>query len=66
MERIVETSRGFPAKIAVCINKYDLHLGNTEKIEKYCMENHIAYLGRIPFDLDAVSLLNSGKTLVDK
>ncbi|WP_409227243.1 nucleotide-binding protein [Gudongella sp. SC589] len=66
MERIVETSRGFPAKIAVCINKYDLHLGNTEKIEKYCMENDISFLGRIPFDSDAVSLLNSGKTLVDK
>lgn len=66
MERIIETSRGFPAKIAVCINKYDLHEVNTEKIENYCKDRDIPILGKIPFDKDAVSLLNQGKTLVDK
>jgi len=66
MERIVETSRGFPAKIAVCINKYDLHLKNTETIEKFCMDRGIPLLGKIPYDREAVSLVNKGKTLVDK
>lgn len=66
MERIIQTSRGFPAKIAVCINKYDLHEKNCKKIEDYCKERDIPILGKIPFDTDAVSLLNQGKTLIDK
>ncbi|WP_422485592.1 ATP-binding protein [Gudongella sp. DL1XJH-153] len=66
MERIIETSRGFPAKIAVCINKYNLHKENTEKIENYCKDRDIPILGKIPFEKDAVSLLNKGMTLADK
>ena len=66
MERIVETSGGFPAGVAVCINKYDLHLKNTEIIENYCKDKDIPLLGKIPYDREAVSLVNQGKTLVDK
>lgn len=66
MERIVETSRGFPADIAVCVNKYNLHTGNCEKIQNYCIEKGIPLIGKIPFDKDATSLLNQGKTLVDR
>ena len=66
MERIIQTSRGFPAKIAVCINKYDLHEENTAKIEKFCKDREIEFVGKIPFDKAAVSLVNDGLTLVDK
>lgn len=66
MERIIETSRGFPAKIAVCINKYDLHEANSKKIEQFCDERGISFIGKIPFDKAAVSLVNDGLTLVDK
>lgn len=66
MERIIQTSRGFPAKIAVCINKYDLHEENTAKIEKFCKDKEIEFVGKIPFDKAAVSLVNDGLTLVDK
>ena len=66
MERIIQTSRGFPAKIAVCINKYDLHEENTEKIEEFCKAKGITFVGKIPFDKAAVSLVNDGLTLVDK
>lgn len=66
MERIIQTSRGFPAKIAVCVNKYDLHDENTKKIEDFCKEKGIDFVGKIPFDKAAVSLVNEGLTLVDK
>lgn len=66
MERIIQTSRGFPAKIAVCINKSDLHKENSKKIEQFCEEKRIAFVGKIPFDKAAVSLVNDGLTLVDK
>jgi len=66
MERIIKTSEGFWAKVAVCVNKFDLHLENTEKIISYCSENGIPFVGTIPFDKDASSLINQGKTLADK
>lgn len=66
MERIIQTSRGFPAEIAVCINKYDLHEENSKKIEEFCEEKGIHFIGKIPFDKAAVSLINDGLTLVDK
>lgn len=66
MERIVKTSEGFPSKVAVCVNKYDLHLKNTENIINYCKEKGIPFVGTIPFDKDAPSLINQGKTLADK
>lgn len=66
MERIVKTSEGFPSKVAVCVNKFDLHLKNTENIINYCKEKGIPFVGTIPFDKDAPSLINQGKTLADK
>ena len=66
MERIVETSKGFPVKIGVCINKYDLHKENTKKIEDFCRDEKLLFLGKIPFDSSAISLINNGLTLIDK
>lgn len=66
MERIIKTSEGFPAKVAVSVNKYDLHLQNTEKIIEYCNDKNIPFVGTIPFDKDVPSLINQGKTLADK
>ena len=65
MKRIIETSKGFPVKIGVCINKYDLHKDNTEKIESFCKKENLLFLGKIPYDESAVSLINNGLTLVD-
>lgn len=65
MERIMKTCDKFGTSIAVCVNKYDVNLTNTEKIETYCTTNKIPYLGRIPFDPDAVKAVNKGLTIVD-
>lgn len=66
MERIIETSKRFRVKLAVCVNKFDTNLKITEKIEKYCKNNRIDFLGTIPFDKAAVSLVNEGLSIVDK
>ena len=66
MERIIETSKRFRVKLAVCVNKFDTNLKITEKIEKYCKNNRIDFLGIIPFDKAAVSLVNEGLSIVDK
>lgn len=65
MERIISTAAKFGIKTAVCINKYDINTVNTEKIEKYCRKGAIPFVGKIPFDSNAVSAINNGKTIVD-
>lgn len=65
MKRIINTAAIFGTKIAICINKYDTNLENTEKIEEFCKKQDLPFVGRMPFDFDAVKAVNSGKTIVD-
>lgn len=65
MERIINTAAKFGVKTAVCINKFDTNLENTEKIEELCKEEGLPFVGRIPFDSEAVKAINNGQTIID-
>ncbi|HHU53702.1 MAG TPA: 4Fe-4S binding protein [Clostridiaceae bacterium] len=65
LERIINTAANFAIKMAVCVNKYDNNIENTEKIEEFCKKQKLLYAGRIPFDRDAVKAVNNGQTIVD-
>ncbi len=65
MERIILTAEGFDTKIAVCTNKYDMNLDISEKIERFCSERGLPFVGRIPFDPAAVRAVNNAQTIVD-
>ena len=65
MERIINTAAKFGTKTAVCINKYDTNIANTERIEQFCNTQGIPYIGSIPFDSNAVKAINNGQTIVD-
>lgn len=65
MERIIKTAKRFGTKIAVCINKYDTNISNTEKIEKFCKDNGLNFVGRIPFDKEVLKAINNGKNIVE-
>lgn len=65
MGRILDTAGQFGIKTAVCINKYDTNIENTEMIEEYCKERELPVVGRIPFDFEAVKAINNGQTIVD-
>lgn len=65
MERIIKTAETFQTKVVVCINKYDTNIENTEKIEDYCKKLNLPFVGRIPFDQDAVKAINNGQSIVD-
>ena len=65
MERIIKTAEVFQTKIAVCINKYDTNLENTEKIESFCQKSKLPFAGSIPYDPDAVKAINDGKSIAD-
>lgn len=65
MERIIKTAQRFQMKIAVCVNKYDTNLGNTEKIESYCRNQRLPFAGKIPYDPEAVKAINNGLSIAD-
>lgn len=65
MERIIKTADSFGVKICVCINKYDVNLKNTEKIQEFCDKKQLAFLGVVPYDKEAVRAINEGLTVVD-
>ena len=65
MERIIKTAEKFQTKTAVCINKYDTNIENTEKIESFCKKLNLPFVGRIPFDSNAVKAINNGQSIVD-
>ena len=65
MERIEKTAATFQTKAAVCVNKYDANIANTARIEEYCRTNNLPFVGRIPFDPEAVKAINEGLTVID-
>ncbi len=65
MERIISTAARFSIKTAVCINKFNTNLENSDKIELFCKEQGLPLNGKIPFDTDAVKAINNGQTIVD-
>ena len=65
LERIIKTAAKFGTKTVVCINKFDTNVENTEKIEELCKKQGLGFMGRIPFDSNAVKAINNGQTIVD-
>lgn len=65
MKRIIETARKFATDIVVCINKFDVNVEHSQKIEEYCQNDSIPLVGKIPFDYLVVKAINSGKTIMD-
>jgi len=65
MERIIKTAEKFQVKMAVCVNKYDANMANTEKIESFCAQRKLPFVGRIPYDPEAVRAINAGRSIID-
>lgn len=65
MERIIKTAERFQIKIGVCVNKYDTNKELAKKIEATCLEWDIPFIGKIPFDTEAVKAINKGQSIVE-
>ena len=65
LERVLELTRHFKVKSAVCINKYDINAKNTADIEDLCKREGIEVLARIPFDKEIVKSLVSCMPFVE-
>ena len=65
MQRVLKTAQTFHVRTAVCVNRFDTNLENTETIEAFCRENDLPFVGKIPYDTEAVRAINSGRTIAD-
>ncbi len=50
MERVHGLCRHFEIPALVCINRFDLNLVNSQKIENYCREHELPLIGEVPLD----------------
>lgn len=65
MKRIVKTAEQFGTEIVICTNKFDINPANTEKIQLFSQNQGLPFVGKIPFDSEAVKAINNGKSIVD-
>lgn len=65
LERIVRTSEQFGVPTAVCVNKFDINMSNTDKIMDYCMNKGIEFVGVIPYDKTVIEAVNKGLPITD-
>jgi len=61
MHRVLETTRHFGVEALICINKADIYLDGTNKIEEFCQKENIRMVGKIPFDLMVTESMVQGK-----
>ncbi|MBU3925535.1 4Fe-4S binding protein [Patescibacteria group bacterium] len=65
MERILGVANHFNIPAVVCINKFDINPGNTQLIEKYCDENGLEVVGKIPYDETPTKAMIQEKTIIE-
>lgn len=65
LDRLVRTAETFQARLAVCVNKWDVSPENTQAIQDYCRERDIPFVGVIPYDRSASAAINAGRSLAE-
>jgi MinD superfamily P-loop ATPase len=65
LERVLQTCRHFEVPALVCINKYDINVENTRKIEQFCEGENIEVAARIPFDNVVTEAMIKGLPVVE-
>jgi MinD superfamily P-loop ATPase len=65
LERILKLSDHFKIPSMVCVNKFDINLGNTAPIASHCKKNGSRLIGEIPYEARVVEALVQRKTVMD-
>ncbi len=65
LDRVAALAEHFRIPVAVCLNKADINLSLSEKIEEWCGNKGIKMIGRIPYDQDFTSAQIKGESLVE-
>ena len=65
LKRLIKTAETFQAKLAVCVNKWDISPENTKAIRAFCEDEGILFAGKIPYDKSASRAINEGISIAD-
>lgn len=65
LERIISVANHFDIPAVVCINKYDINLENTKKIQNYCKANNIDVVGKLPYDKTMTQAMVHQKNIIE-
>ena len=65
LKRTLEVTSRFKNITTVIINKYDLNSDMANAIEKYCAENNVEVIARIPFDPQVVEAMVHCQSIVE-
>ncbi len=60
LKRVVAVCRQFRLRIFVAINRFDLEQSLTETIQRWCSEEKIPVIGKIPFDPGVIESVRAG------
>lgn len=60
LERIHQVTQHFGVHALVCINKWDLSPEMSKDIEKYCEDEGVNLVGKIPFDPEVMDVYRQG------
>lgn len=65
MDRAVELVKGFDIPILVVMNKFDVNLELSRKLEQTCTEKNIQFLGNIPYDERVIESMVQRRCVVE-
>lgn len=65
LKRVLGVCRHFGVPALACINKYDLNEDNSGRIERFCQEQGIEVVSRLPFDNIVTEALANGMPVVE-
>ncbi|MEN6443771.1 MAG: ATP-binding protein [Methanoregula sp.] len=60
LKRVVAVCRQFRPRILVAVNRFDLEPSLTETIERWCSDENIPVIGKIPFDPVVIESVRNG------
>jgi MinD superfamily P-loop ATPase len=63
--RVIDVTRHFNTPAQLIINKYDLNLEMSDRIEAHCKGKGVELIGRIGFDKSVVEAMVAGKTIME-
>lgn len=65
LKRVAELASSFKVKTQVIINKWDINQDNSKLIEKFCGDNGITFLGKLPFTQQVSEAVKKGIPVVE-
>jgi len=65
LQRALQLLAHFSVTPLVCVNMYDINKDNTDKILRFCKDNSIKVVGRIPFNPKVTEAMVNGKSIME-